>query len=249
MRAFRHRIGTVGCSAVTVRFGTIGAVSTGESTDRERTAESQSPVPREVLGPWSGHGAGLVCALCAGPGDGEVLEHRMTHGVAVSLCQYHRSDQFQIKDGGHDLVDALTTMWRAAGCLTPQRQRALAAHTRRVAPKVSERPCPGSYSWPQVREEAEQRWAAGHPPVQVMHELRQLHSGWSAVVPSLRTMRRWFQDARWLNPPPRTDPPRAGERALAWIADQNRTSRQLMGTTVLPGWPEHDRWGRPYRRR
>jgi hypothetical protein len=209
----------------------------GDSGDRVR------------VGPWGRHGNALLCALCAGPGDGEVLEHRMTHGVTVALCQYHRSDRFQVRDGGEDLVDALGTMWRSAGCLTQARQLALAAHARRARPTVSERRRPGSYSWPQVRAEAEQRWAAGHSPLQVIHELRQLHSGWSAVVPSLRTMRRWYEEARWLNPPPRTEPPRVGERTLAWIADQNKASLKRMGVVVLPGWPDQDRFGRPYRRR
>ena len=200
-------------------------------------------------GPWERYEDQALCALCAAPGVGEVREHRMTHGVTVSLCEHHFSDRFQTEDGGEDFIAALTVLWKTAGCLTPQRQRALAAHRRRITPKVSERPCPGSYSWPQVRKEAEQRWAAGHPPLRVMHELRQLHSGWSSVVPSLRTMRRWFNEARWLNPPPRTEPPNLGERTLAWTAEQNRTSRQLFGTPVMPGWPEEDRFGRPYRRR
>jgi hypothetical protein len=165
------------------------------------------------------------------------------------LCQHHRSERFQVQGAGEDFVDALTTMWRAAGCLTQQRQLALAAHTRRVAPVATGRHRPGSYSWPALRAEAEHRWAAGHPMVRVMHELRERHSGWSAVVPSMRTMRRWFEEGRWLNPPPQTEPPSAGERALAWIAEQNRVSRQLVGSSVMPGLPENDRWNRPYRRR
>ena len=146
--------------------------------------------------PWERqHGAGLVCALCAGPGVGEVLEHRMTHGVTVSLCV--APPQRSVSDQGRWAMTLSTRSPRCgetAGCLTPQRRACDSLPiAERVAPKVSERPCPGSYSWPQVREEAEQRWAAGHPPVQVMHELRQLHSGWSAVVPSLRTMRVGFR--------------------------------------------------------
>ncbi len=205
--------------------------------------------PTSVSGPWEGNGIGSLCALCARPGDGEVLEHRMTHGVTVVLCQHHRSERFQTQGAGEDFVDALSAMWRAAGCLTQQRQLALSAHTRRVAPASTDWHRPGSYAWPELRHEAEQRWAAGHPPLRVMHDLRQLHSGWSAVVPSMRTMRRWYEEARWLNPPPQANTPRAGERTLAWIAAQNRASRQLIGSRVLPGWPEHDRWGRPYRRR
>lgn len=228
-----------------------GAEWTGASEGAAPPAPPHGPgiAAARVSGPWEGRYGTALCALCAGPGDGEVRELRLTHGVTVSLCQHHRSEWFQTRDGGDDLVDALTAMWSAAGCLTQQRQLALAAHTRRVAPTVSERPLPGSYSWPQVRDEAEQRWAAGDPPLQVIHELRQRHSGWSSRVPSLRTMRRWYGEARWMNPPPQTEPPRAGERTLAWIAEQNRLSRHLFGTVVLPGWPAEDRWGRPYRRR
>lgn len=202
-----------------------------------------------VSGPWDGNGTGLLCALCAGPGAGDVLEHRMTHGVTVMLCQHHRSARFQKQGAGEDFVEALTALWRAAGCLTQQRQLALSAHNRRVAPVSTDRHRPGSYTWSVLREEAEQRWAAGHPVMRVMQELRQQHSGWTAAVPSMRTMRRWHEEARWLNPPPQTEPPGAGERTLAWIAEQNRASRQLIGSSAIPGWSEHDRWGRPYRRR
>lgn len=219
----------------------------GVETESTAGATAGSPLPGGR--PWEGRCDGSYCALCAGPGDGEVLEHRMTHGVTVMLCRHHRSVRFQTQGAGEDFVDALTAMWKAAGCLTQQRQLALGAHARRVSAGPNTRHRPGSYSWPEVRQEAERRWAAGHEPLQVMHELRQLHSGWSAVVPSMRTMRRWHEQARWMNPPAQTDPPGVGERTLAWIADQNRSARQRLGPSILPGWPEHDRWGRPYRRR
>ena len=52
-----------------------------------------------------------------------------------------------------------------------------------------------------LRREAERRFAAGEPPAQVISELRQTYRDGPAMVPSLRTMRRWFTQARWLATP------------------------------------------------
>ena len=140
-----------------------------------------------------------LCALCAGPGSGAVTEHHLTHGVSVFLCSTHRSDAYQRRRGGRDFVDELAGMWSASGCLSTRHRRALAAHVGRIArAQALARLLPGSYSWPVLRAEAERRFAAGESPRTVIEELRTQHRGGDAIVPSVRTMRRWFSEARWL---------------------------------------------------
>ena len=159
-----------------------------------------------------------VCALCAGPGSGSVAEHHLTHGVSVFLCSAHRSDAYQCRQGGRHFVDELAGMWSASGCLSPRHRRALAGHVGRIArANAAARSLPGSYSWPVLRAEAERRFAAGEPPNRVIHELRAQHTGGDAIVPSVRTMRRWFFEARWL----------VGSLSQASVQDGRRPRRMM----------------------
>ena len=93
----------------------------------------------------------------------------------------------------------LHRLWSAHGCLTKPRSRALDDH---LAAMRSEPPAPrhrpGSYSWAALRRDAEERFRAGDEPARVIRELRSRHSGGVATVPSVRTMRRWYQERRWL---------------------------------------------------
>ena len=140
-----------------------------------------------------------LCAFCAGPGSGDVAPHHLTHGVTVHLCEGHRSDEYQRRRGGQDFAKQLAGLWGVSGVLSERRLAALTAHLRRVAERrETTRARPGSYSWPRLRAEAERRFAAGEPPRRVIAELRERHSGGDADVPSVRTMRRWFCEARWL---------------------------------------------------
>ena len=156
-----------------------------------------------------------VCALCAGPGSsgGGVAPHYLTHGVSVVLCEEHRSDAYQCVCEGQVFAGELAGMWRAAGILAARHRAALTTHLRRIAQRrATSRARPGSYSWPWLRVEAERRFAAGEHPRRVIHELRTSRMGGDAIVPSVRTMRRWFSDARWLAQPaaprdPETDGP------------------------------------------
>ena len=141
----------------------------------------------------------VVCALCASPGTGSVTEHHLTHGVSLFLCQAHRDDAYQRRRGGRDFAEELAGMWGASGCLAPRHRRAIVAHVGRITrANAVAGPLPGSYSWPLLRGEAEGRFAAGEPPRKVIAELRATHAGGDAIVPSVRTMRRWFSEARWL---------------------------------------------------
>lgn len=139
------------------------------------------------------------CVLCGHGGRGPAAEFHMTHGVTVLLCAAHRHPRFLRRKGGRVFVERLHAAWHAAGSATQKRLRALAAHCKRVRPDPPERPRPGSYAWPRLRELAEQRFAAGEDPEAVIEDLRAVYLHYVARVPSARTMRRWAEEARWLH--------------------------------------------------
>lgn len=104
------------------------------------------------------------------------------------------------QNDGTAFIQRLGAMWLASGALTNRRVAALRAHARRVTAAGHADDRPGSYSWPLLRREAEERFAAGHDPRQVIQELRDRHRDCPAMTPSVRTMQRWYTQARWLTP-------------------------------------------------
>jgi hypothetical protein len=142
------------------------------------------------------------CAICGHGGLGLRAPHHLTHGVSVWLCATHRSETFQRRRGGREFTERLGAVWAASGATSARRTAALRSHLRRVSQPPPARIPPGSYSWPRLRVEAERRFAAGEPPRRVIADLRRRHVRGTATVPSERTMRRWFADARWLRPCP-----------------------------------------------
>ena len=157
--------------------------------------------------------ARLPCAICGHRGQRPRAALHMTHGITIWLCDHHRSDEYMKRRSGREFVERLAAAWAAAGMLTIRRQDALHAHHQRIQSPSTEREQPGSYSWPQLRREAERRYAAGEPPAHVIHELRQNHREGPAMVPSIRTMRRWFTQARWLTTQPNNRLRRSGRSA------------------------------------
>jgi len=139
-----------------------------------------------------------TCAICGYCGPGDRVQHHLTHGLSVWLCDAHRSNEFLCRRSGREFVERLAAVWLASGMLTVRKREALAAHVRRVEATTDTRDRPGSYSWPVLRREAERRFAAGEAPAHVISELRRTYRDGPAMVPSLRTMRRWFTQARWL---------------------------------------------------
>lgn len=138
------------------------------------------------------------CAICGPSGRGPCSQQHLTHGVSVWLCAVHGRDMFLRRRGGKDFAERLNAVWVASGASSARRIAALQAHVRRVR-NAGVRPLqPGSYSWPKLRQEAERRFAAGECPRSVITELRQTYRDGPAMVPSVRTMRRWFTEARWL---------------------------------------------------
>ena len=115
------------------------------------------------------------------------------------LCAAHRDPEWLASRAGRDLVVSLQTVWGAANCLTARRSRALSLFQAALRSAHRSRRLPGSYSWRELRREAEGRFAAGEPPSAVIDELRrrELNRPGPAHPPSVQTMRRWFRDGRW----------------------------------------------------
>ena len=152
-----------------------------------------------------------VCAICLDRTRGRTLERQLTHGVRVWLCEGHHSVEFLRANAGRDFAVTLLRSWRAHNCLTKARSRALDAHllAMRALGKTASRPRPGSYSWPRLRREAEEGFARGDGILSTITRLRERHLLDHATVPSVRTMRRWFTQCRWLRPPERAPAGRA----------------------------------------
>jgi hypothetical protein len=144
-----------------------------------------------------------VCAICLDRTRGKTRERHLTHGVTIWLCQPHHSIEFLRRNAGRDLVVTLQRTWRSHGCLTRARSRALDAHLHaiRTTGTRTTRPRPGSYAWPHLRHEAEQAFAHGERTLTTITRLRERHAHDHAKAPSIRTMRRWFSQGRWLRLP------------------------------------------------
>ena len=144
-----------------------------------------------------------VCAICVDRTRGKTLERQLTHGVRIWLCAGHHSIEFMRANAGRDFAVTLMRSWRAHGCLTRARARALDAHLHAIKATGTRtnRPRPGSYAWPRLRREAEHDFARGRPVLTTIARLRQRHASGAATVPSIRTMRRWFSQGRWLRLP------------------------------------------------
>ena|SRR5436305_199021 len=141
-----------------------------------------------------------ACAICVERTRGKTQQVSFGYGVHVWLCGGHASVEFLTQRGGRDLVVTLMGVWRANGCLTAARHRALDAHLNALS--VRSRPRPGSYAWPRLRLRAERLFAAGVSHGQVRERILRAPYG-AAEPPSDRTIRRWRSDRRWILPPSR----------------------------------------------
>jgi hypothetical protein len=123
--------------------------------------------------------------------------------VKLSLCEGHHSVEFMRSNAGRDFAVTLSRTWAARGCLTRARSQALTAHLRAIRTSGTRvaRVRPGSYAWPRLRREAEQCFARGDGVLATIARLRGEHARDHARVPSIRTMRRWFAQCRWLRAP------------------------------------------------
>ena len=139
-----------------------------------------------------------ACAICLDRTRGRTQRVEFGYGVSVILCRGHASVEFMTQRGGRDLVLTLSELWRAAGCLTTARHKALDAHLRALRPRRT-RHQPGSYAWPALRLHAERLFANGATRAVVTHRIQtaRFHN---ATPPSQRTIHRWHHQQRWLQP-------------------------------------------------
>lgn len=136
-----------------------------------------------------------VCAICVDRTRGKTQEVRLGYGVAVWLCQGHASVEFLTKRGGRDFVLTMTRLWKAHGCLTAARSKALSSHIDALRARPA-RPQPGSYAWPRLRVQAERLFAAGETAHAVATHI-QARSYGMVEPPSPRTVQRWHKERRW----------------------------------------------------
>ncbi len=172
------------------------------------------------------------CVICGGA-DG-VGRFHMTHRVEVVLCRAHRDPGYLGRDGGRAFTGWLDRVWRGHGVLTSARRAALRAHRRRFGARPDRSDCPGSYSWPELRLEAERRFAGHEDPRAVIADLRVRHRDDRARVPSVQTMRRWFREGRWLDGDRRA---RGGRRRVsAERRPRNRLLAAVLGQRPRRTW-------------
>lgn len=138
------------------------------------------------------------CAICMGKFD--VKPMHLSFGVVVHLCGDHSDIDYVRKDGGRVMARRLTEVWTSNGVLTKSRVKTLAAHIRRVRDTMMARELPGSHAWKRERLEAEQRFAAGEPLKSVISAIKDPARWGDHASPSIRTIRRWYADGRWLAP-------------------------------------------------
>jgi hypothetical protein len=98
-----------------------------------------------------------VCAICIDRTRGRTEEIRLGYRVAVWLCRGHASQAFRTKRGGRDFVRTMIGVWRANGCMTTARHRALDAHVNQLRtqqPRTAHTPSRRTVR----RWHAERRW-------------------------------------------------------------------------------------------
>jgi hypothetical protein len=144
-----------------------------------------------------------VCAICVERTRGRTQRVSLGYGVTVWLCQGHASSDFQTRRSGRDFVRTLSGIWKANGCLTSARSRALHAHLASLKAHPR-RPQPGSYAWPELRKEVEAASAEGLRPHHLADSIHTTYATCPAHPPSRRTLERWAAQRRWLTarPPP-----------------------------------------------
>ena len=142
------------------------------------------------------------CVICGQYKRDTRTQRHLTHGISVWLCTTHAHESFLRQRGGAEFAERLAAVWAATGLTNGRWNDALHAHVRSIRNAGAERDRPGSYSWPKLRKEAERRFATGEDPRAIITDLRQHNADGPAMAPSVRTMRRWYTQARWLDTPP-----------------------------------------------
>lgn len=149
---------------------------------------------------------GEPCMLCMTLHRGPTTEVHLGHGVYVFFCEAHASLEFRRQRGGRDFNLSMSFAFKAAGCWTTNRKRALQAiwdHDRAVEEAgPSPRKRPGSYAWPDLRLLVEDACRRGIVSIRKLRALLEEHlraelRRGRMRLPSDRTLRRWRLERRW----------------------------------------------------
>ena len=153
------------------------------------------------------------CAFCATSTRRAARLVYLGDGVSIYLCPEHASEPFRLQRNGRDFLLCLDKTWRAAGCSNRRRDRVLErveqerkeTLARRARGEDDIRHLPGSYRCPEIRRAVEQAIDSGVVSIRKLDELvrtllkAELRRG-RVKAPSLRTLRRWRQQKRWMRP-------------------------------------------------
>jgi len=142
----------------------------------------------------------VACCICVERTRGRTQKLTLGYGVEIWLCKAHASAEFQRQRNGRDFELTLMRLWRAHGCWTLARQKALRAF--RAAHEAAKQPRhrPGSYAWPDLRRRAERAYANGAHPEAIKAYVDVTFRECPARLPSRRTLRRWHAERRWIGP-------------------------------------------------
>jgi hypothetical protein len=141
-----------------------------------------------------------VCCICVDRTRGKTRKFNLGYGVEFYLCQAHASVEFQRQRNGRDFELTLMRIWRAIGCWTLARQKALKAFAGAREENKKPRHRPGSYAWPDLRDRAEAAFQSGATPDWIADQVRRRYADCPARPPSRRTIRRWHAERRWIGP-------------------------------------------------
>lgn len=147
-----------------------------------------------------------ACMLCMTTHRGPTKLVYLKFGVVVTLCEGHASREFRRQRGGRDFDLSMAFAFKAAGCFTVNRQRALRAiwdenHAPEPEPAAARRR-PGSYAWPDLRRLVEEACRKGTVSIRKLRALLEEHlraelRRGRIRLPSDRTLRRWRLERRW----------------------------------------------------
>jgi hypothetical protein len=133
----------------------------------------------------------------------------LAHGVSLVLCAAHRDPRFIASRNGRDFLSAVGELFAALGLTARRYGEALRRFVKQIAePDKPIRARPGSYAWAARRRDAETVWSRGGSFHQGLHAALAdpPDPRARAAIPTSRTIRRWWQERRWLQPPPEPEP-------------------------------------------
>jgi hypothetical protein len=189
---------------------TAASVSIG-GMENEQAVASWSPGPKGPARIYKNRAKGQTkkesgsCIACF-PRNVAGQQVPLAYGVSLVLCKGHRDPTFIATRSGRDFLSAVSTLFTSLGITARRYSEALRRFIDQVANPQrypAKRHRPESYAWPERRQDAETVWSRGgsfeqgrraalaDPP----------DARTRARPPSSRTVRRWWQDRRWLRPP------------------------------------------------